>query len=146
MNSTSLGWLPNYTNTELSTWMKNDLFNALPSDLQSSIKEVNKLHFEFTSRDVGSFITNNEKCFLLTDDEVGAQLYSVAGEGTVYSVFTDNASRKRTKVNGEETWWWLKSGYQGNINRFRCVKADGSVSNGNYESTAKAGVCFGFSI
>lgn len=146
MNSVSMDWTTNYTDTDLRSWLNNDLFNSFPSTLQNNAQEVIKYTGRLSNNSVKEIVKTNEKCWLISDEETGwNQLYSLKGEGEVYDVFTDNNSRKRSKIECEPEDWWVRSTYFGNANRFGRVQANGVGTHGT-EANKLFGVCFGFCI
>ena len=141
---TSLPYTVPYTDFTLINWINNDLFNALPEELQIIVKEVQKyVHVKNKT-----FELINKKCFLLSDEELGntnayMQLF---GEGDTYPVFTDNNSRLRSKVGGDYVAWWTRSRYAGNMAAIQIVTELGEATYGNRNATDYLGVCFGFCI
>ena len=134
-----------FTGSAMYTWLQNTLLPLLPSDLQSAIKAVDKK----TSAGSQSTTINTDsmKLFLFSEVECfGTTTYSVAGEGEVYPIFTDNTSRIKKLSNGEGSanGWWERSPSANNSTNFCGVNGGGSAC-GHAASTSR-GVCFGFCI
>ena len=93
-NTNEGGW----KNSEIRTYVNNDVCNALPSDLQAVIKEVNKVS-DNGNRDKTTLNTTKDKLFLLSFEEVGFTTadsgHFVAGQGMKYEYFTDDNSREK---------------------------------------------------
>ena len=146
MNSTRTnagGW----KDSEMRTYVNNDVYSSLPLDLQAVIKTVNKKSNN-GNKDTITLNTTQDKLFLLSFEEVGfATSYNhnfVVGEGTKYEFFSDNSSRVKEYLNGESSKWWLRSTYTDYIDYFRCVNDSGAANCAN--AINGFGVVFGFSI
>lgn len=134
-----------FTGSAMYDWLQNTLYPALPEDLKAAIKAVDKK----TSAGSQSTTINTEsmKLFLFSEAECfSATTYSVAGEGEVYPIFTDNASRIKKLANGAGSayTWWERSPYASYSTGFCYVYSAG----GAYGASASfsRGVCFGFCI
>ena len=81
-------------------------------------------------------------------NECGGANLSAVGEGTKYSIFTDNTSRIKKLANGsgESNAWWHRSPDINDTSfmKYTCVNADGSFSS--VAANSKLGVNFGFCI
>lgn len=141
----------NTTNTNVSGWDGSamytycnvDLFNTLPADLKGLIKPIYK---KTSSGNQSSTLkTTADKIWLLSMEEVFGTTnnYSASGEGTLYPIFTDNASRVK-KVNGSANWWWLRSPCISDSSYFCSVGNGGSY--GSYYASGARGVAAGFCI
>ena len=134
-----------FTGSAMYTWLQGDLYNSLPSDLKSVIKEVKKK--TSAGSQSTTINTNSMKIFLFSEAECfGATTYSVSGEGTQYPIFTDAASRIKKLSNGSGSAysWWERSPSTSNSTSFCAAGNDGSADSGSASSTR--GVCFGFCI
>lgn len=134
-----------FTGSEMYSWMQNTLLMTLPSDLQAVLKTVNK---KTSAGNQSSTInTNSMKLFLFSEVELfGSTHYSFAGEGSQYSIFTNNNSRIKYLANGTGAVveWWGRSPYETNSRWFCDI-----MSNGVYgcrSSDSLYGVCFGFCV
>lgn len=137
------GWeisdMRNFTNEEL--------FNALPDNLKSIIKFVNKLS------DGGSnnktIVTTEDRCWIASYDEVGLTNSSGAlpGQGSVYSsIFSNNRSRLKyiTDETGYGRWWLRSSNYSGTTSYWRVTNNTGGAYSES--ATYEYYVAFGFCI
>ena len=141
MNDTNTnvgGW----KDSKMRTYVNNDVYGALPSDLQAVIKSVDKLTSEGNKST--NITTTSDKLFLLSEVEIfGSTTYSASGEGSQYQYFTDGGSKIKYKA-GSSDIWWERSPFVGYTGSFCNVYGDGYA---NYNSANIAyGVVFGFSI
>ena len=143
MNDTNTnvgGW----KDSKMRTYVNNDVYSALPSDLQRVIKTVNKVS-DNGNMDTTTLNTTQDKLFLLSTTEVGLNPSgNVNGQGTKYEYFTDNTSRVKKKLSGKSNFWWLRSAITHNTYRFHGVNVSGLDGISNANDTF--GVVFGFSI
>lgn len=123
--------------------------DKLPSDLQSVIKEVNKLT---SSGNLSkNIVTTADKLFLLSQAEAGSQVYSFDGEGTQYPIFTSNASRIRYAGYGGTTVrsYWCRSPHNTDKTRFCTILVTGvggGLGANRIDRQDASGVCFAFCI
>lgn len=118
------------------------IFAKMPTEVQSGIREVNKL----TSAGQGNFDTINttaDKLFLLSEIEVfGGSLNSIKGEGAQYDYYKVGNSKVKN-YNGSANYWWERSPgiYADGV--FCFVHSDGKqgATIGAYETL---GVAFAF--
>lgn len=141
------GGYMNSTNTNVGgwkscarrTWCNSVYFNALPSNIKSKVKTVQKL----TSAGTGSSTIETDiydDVFLLSEVEVfGTASVSFAGEGTQYSYFAAATSNKYKKPS-EETYnsasWWMRSPSSSSASHFCFILRTGR-SNSNNASMAR---------
>ena len=143
MNSTKTnvgGW----RDSEMRTYLKNNVLSSLPNELQSVIKTVNKVS-DVGNQDTTTLKTTEDKLFLLSTTEVGGNSYTswdVDGQGMQYEFFTDNASRIKY-LNIPERWWLRSTSVYGTI-YFGGVDSDGSYNGGIVNEGH--GVSFAFCI
>ena len=132
MNSSNIS-TGGYPASAMKTWVENNIYNKLPSDLKAIVAPVKKKCYT-TYSDASSLSEANYDVWLLAEAEVFDSANSTVGngEGTKYPIFTDNASRVK-KVNGSVNTWWLRSTYANSLNYFIYVYSDGNVS-GDYAS------------
>lgn len=110
----------------------------MPSEVQSNIKEVNKLTSE--GNESSTIVTTADKLFLLSEIEVcGTAERSASGEGTQYPYYFDAANRKKT---GGANYWWTRSPSITNATSFVWITNAGGV--GSSSSTTTTGVAFAF--
>ena len=140
-NTNTGGW----TSSQMRTgWLVN-ILNAMPGEVKSAIKEVNKL----TSKGgVNSGInTTADKLFLLSDVEVfGTNAQSFAGEGTRYAYYANNVETKSliTEVGKSTSAWWLRSPFKDNNTSFCYVNTSGVAKNSTATSTYGVAAAFCF--
>ncbi|BAK99470.1 hypothetical protein OBV_22720 [Oscillibacter valericigenes Sjm18-20] len=143
----------NADNTNYGGWPSSDLFSILvntiypklPDDLRAVIQKAYKTSAYITESGGSGSGTNVMDIWFLAEDEVSSTASLAIGsgiEGTIYPIFTDDASRIK-KVNDVASNWWLRS--CGRNASYMCrVKTDGvpdiAVAQSQY------GVAFGFCI
>lgn len=143
MNSTNTN-AGGYPASAMKTWVENNIYDKLPSDLKTLVAPVKKKWYT-TYNDANSLTEGNYNVWLLSEAEVFNSVFLTIdnGEGTKYPIFTDNASRIK-KVSGSAEHWWLGSCYKLGSSDFVFVHSNGSASyNGAYSSY---GVCAGLCI
>ena len=123
------GW----KDSKMRTYVNEDIYNSLPSDLKPIIKTVNKVS-DIGNGDKTTLNTTKDKLFLLSFEEVGFitidTSYFVPGQGAKYEYFSDDNLRKKKYLSGEPSYWWLRSAYTNNTGCFFGVDLDG---NWNYD-------------
>jgi hypothetical protein len=113
----------------------------LPTILQENIKSVKKLsdngYYDYrTSLDTGSIPTfslteTNDKIFIASAEELNTfkSNYTLEGQGTPYTMFADDASRKASNI-----YWTRSTGGKYTIHTFCIIDLDGRftiVGGGN---------------
>lgn len=138
-----------YRNSKMKSWLDSTVYDGLPEDLKSVIKTVNKK----TSAGSGSSTINTDavKVFLFSEIETfGDNVYSMSGEGSLYTRFTSNSSRTKNMSNGSGSAnnWWLRSPVVSPWANYSY--SFGSVDNNGRSDYAQSqtgyGVCFGFCV
>ena len=141
---------------EMRTYVNNDVYNALPSDLQAVIKTVDKKTSEGNAST--NITTTSDKLFLLSEVEIsGSTSFSASGEGSQYQYFTDGDSINKYNRVGSSSCWWNRSPNIGNTHvSSSLVVTDGFCSVWNFDgnsggpyfghSNSSRGVVFSFSI
>lgn len=116
------------------------IVGVMPSEVQSGIKEVNKL--TSAGYQNTTINTTTEKLFLLSEVEVaGSTMYTFAGEGNQYDYYKAGNSKVK-KLSGSAKNWWLRSPQSDGTTGFAEIIFSGSVST---EAAAqKLGVAFAF--
>lgn len=132
-----------YPASAMKTWVENNIYNKLPSDLKSIVAPVKKKWYT-TYNDANSLTESNYNVWLLSEAEIrnNADLTIGEGEGTKYPIFTYNDASRIKKVNGTASYWWLGSCDKYNSTSFVCVDSDGNTRNG-YAITNPMGVAVG---
>lgn len=124
------------------SYASSSVYSQLPSDLKTAMKTANKN----TSGGYNdqTLKTSNDKLFLFSEAEViSPTSYTLGGEGTKYSIFTDNNSRRKFRPNSSEAWWYLRSPNNGQSNNFMYVNT-GMLYGVN--ASMNNDVCFGFCV
>lgn len=148
-NTNSGGWEA----SKMRTTTMPAILATLPEDLQTVIKEVNKLSSEGGSN-ADALDTTADKLFLFSVKEVtGTNTYSLDGEGTQYDLWktllnNGNIPSRRIKRlsngDGNASYWWTRSASSGNSSSFCSFDTSGSVNL--YIANGSRGVCLGFCI
>lgn len=137
------GW----ASMSLRTWCNNNLFEALPSDLQTVVKNVNKMSDTGMSDMNYTTIIDNAWIPSLYELGIEGEQQALDGLGTPYSVFTDNSSRVRINLDGTINRYWTRSTWKQYTYSFGTItsrgKADGKEAA---VSIVPLGVCIGFCI
>ena len=123
MNSNSGGW----KNTTFRPTLQSTIYNKLPEELRSVIKNVNKKTSGGSKST--SIVTTSDNLFLFSEVEImGTITHSVAGEGEHYPYYKDAESRKK-KIRGSSSNyqdWWLRSPNKGDTNCFMYAQSSGA--------------------
>lgn len=130
--------------SDLRTWLNSVLLSALPTDLQQAIKPVIKISDRgFYAQELNRTI---DKIWVPSDAELNYENNGVvAGQGTLYPVYTDQASRK--KICDEDvslSIYWSRSTSNSNQNLGRYINTDGFM--GTRACTLNCGIAWGFCI
>ena len=152
MNSTSTnagGWPA----SEMRTYLNNDVYSALPTDLQSAIIDT-KVVSGHGSSDRDNFIST-DKLYLLSTAEVWAQgtsntiINDTGRDNTrqldyyfAQGVTTSNYSGAIKQLNGSNYWWWLRTAISGNGNDFDYVVNGGDWNISNASNTGGVSPAF----
>jgi hypothetical protein len=103
-----------YELSEMREFLNGELFEAIPSELQSVIKPVYKIS------DGGSnnktLIATVDNCWLASYDEVGLKAgnNNLTGQGLIYdSVFSSNKDSRKKYITDDTAagGWWLRTSY-----------------------------------
>ncbi len=147
MESSAVTSIGGFTNTYLFKSLQGSTFSALPPDLQSVIKTVNK---KTSAGNRSTTInTNAMKLFLFSEIEIfGSTTFSVAGEGTQYAYFANSKNRKKYIILADNTnypmYWWERSPRIDSDRQFCNVNKSGQANASGTEFDH--GVCFGFCV
>ena len=133
-----------YPASAMKTYVENNIYAKLPSDLKSMVAPVKKKWYT-TYNSASSLTEGSYSVWLLSEMEVfGSNSYTIGnGEGSKYPIFTTSSSRIK-QVNGSNNWWWLGSCLSLDSSTFVLVSSAGNV-NGNYASIS-GGVVVGLCI
>jgi hypothetical protein len=127
-----------YSGSEIRTWLTNNFISTLPSELQTAISEVSKPSDGYNT---------NDKIWLLSLSELGftdnktSPTWITSGEE--YSIFTDDASRQKKKVDASTFGeYWTRNTF--NNTSIHYISSKGSRNTGS--PTYGFGILFGFCI
>lgn len=132
------GW----TSCDMRTKHLPGILSKMPTEVQNSIREVNKLT---SAGDYSTtIVTTADKLFLLSEIEIfGIVDRSVNGEGTLYDYYKAAGSRIKT-FNGTATVWRERSPSADHDYMFCNVYSTGtsSQSDANYDRGVAFAFCF----
>ena len=137
-----------------SVWTPKDIFDRPPSwastldgfmygldpELVSCIGEVKKKTVLNSVTDGGSYVTTNEKCWLMAMGEMGVSGFSSEGSqyefynkllGGTIADWSTHAELIKTNKAGSAQYWWLRSPDTGSAFSARRVHASGYVDSGS---------------
>ena len=139
MNSSSTnvgGW----TSCDMRTTYLSSIFNFLQTEIQTGIKEVNKLT---SAGNTSSTInTTSDKLFLLSEIEIfGSTTFSKSGEGSQYDYYKAGNSKVKNFITSACDWW-ERAPHGGHTGGFGYVKSDGTAFAS--DANAARGVSFAF--
>ena len=149
MNDTSTNYLSDWTNCDMRTYLKNTVLPMLPSVVQNNIKEVTKYTNQRTGSTTFTTISSTEDIWLPSYREISNNTSNCETSGVQYnSIFTDNASRVKSKVGNNACYWWTRSASGSSSSSYSYYFAN-VYSNGhaNYigsNCTGSYGVAIGF--
>ena len=112
----------------------------MPSEVQSGIKEVNKL--TSAGNKSATINTSADKLFLLAEIEIHGRTYNAkSGEGTQYAYYSAGNSKIKYK-NGNARAWWSRSPVGGNNRGFCYINTSGTYST--YDANNSQSIAFAF--
>ena len=150
-----------------SVWTPKDIFDRPPSwastldgfmhgldpELVSCIGEVKKKTVLNSVTDGGSYVTTNEKCWLMAMGEMGVSGFSSEGSqyefynkllGGTIADWSTHAELIKTNKAGSAQYWWLRSPYTGSAYYARIVNISGFVNY--YDARGGHQAVVGFAI
>lgn len=146
MNSASTnvgGW----TSCARRSWCNEVFFEALPNNIKSVVKAVNKL--TSAGNQSSTINTDSDYCFLLSEIEIlGSISYSVAGEGSQYAWFSNAIANryKLPKFNGSSlSSYWFDRSPAGNSSRNFCF-INNRGNDGSNDASSRYGISPAFCI
>lgn len=141
-NTNSGGW----TSCAMRVSRLPNILLAMPTEIQSAIKEVNKL--TSAGNRTATINATADKLFLLSQVEVMGELnYTFEGEGTQYEYYAagnDRAKTLITEVGKSASKWWLRSPASSNNTSFAYITDAGASFNMTATSTYGITVAFCF--
>lgn len=138
MNSTNTnvgGW----NDSQMRTYLNETVYPTLPSDLRAVI--VEKTHMRTEGNQSSTLVSASDKLWLPTHFEIGGSGQGESSSYNIkYSIFTDNASRKKYRKSAPTNAqvWWLSSPYISTSGHFTMVISDGSTGSGDGASYSHA--------
>ena len=152
MNDTAInvgGWPA----TSMRTFVNNDIYNAIPSELRSAIIDTTVVSGHGSTSGEENF-TSTDKLYLLapkeiyTDfndtDDTAKDLTRTLDYYKAQGVTTRNHSEAKKKNGTNADWWWLRAARSNANNNFYYVSSIGSYTNNIADDTN--GVSPAFSI
>lgn len=140
----------NGSNTNTGGWMTSEMrlttiptvFDALPIDVRSGIRQVNKPTTIGGQQNTVNLAQDN--LFLLSEVEVfGDSPFSRGGEGVQYEYYAKGLSPIKTR-KGTDSIWWLRSPYSLGTGQFCRVSATGEANWVNATTTSYIAPAFCF--
>ena len=130
--------------TSMRTFVNNDIYNAIPSELRSAIIDTTVVSgHESTSGETN--FTSTDKLYLLapkeiyTDfndiDDTAKDLTRTLDYYTSIGVTTRNHSGAKKKNGTNADWWWLRAARSNASNNFYYVSSIGSYTNNIADDT-----------
>ena len=132
MLSVSEGWPA----SALYTYVNDDIYNALPSELKAGI--IDTYTVSGYGADGSSNNITTDKLYLLSSAEIWENgtsqdtAVNVTRQLDYYKsigVTTNNYSGAIKKYNGSDTIWWLRSARSNSSNSFITVESDGNIGS-----------------
>lgn len=140
----SVGGYQHWSTSDLRTWCNNDIFNLLPENLKTSIKEVIKV--SDTGYDGQSLEEAHDKIWICSLEEIGDETGTIiSGQGNTYPVFTDNDSRKRTLLNGSVGDYWTRTTHA-NVGTIYIIYGNSGISSTAVANAKYINILIGFCI
>ena len=138
-SSTNVG---GWTNSNLRTSTLPSILSNFPDEWQNIMITAQKKTAQGDNS--ATIVTSDDKAWLLSQIELtGANSQSYAGEGTLYPIFTDNASRIK-RVNNVANNYWTRSPAASNNQDFCFVTTAGTLEHVIAGYTL--GICLGFCV
>ena len=130
--------------TEMRTFVNDDIYNALPTELKNGIINTTVVSGHGNTAGETNF-TSIDKLYLLSTHEVweSSGITSLLSYDTVWNqtrqldyyksknVTTSNISEAIKQRNGSNDYWWLRSAYSGTNTHFYTVNINGDWTNRN---------------
>ena len=130
--------------TSMRTFVNNDIYNAIPSELRSAIIDTTVVSGHGSTSGEENF-TSTDKLYLLapkeiyTDfndtDDTAKDLTRTLDYYTSIGVTTRNHSGAKKKNGTNADWWWLRAARSNASNNFYYVSSIGSYTNNIADDT-----------
>ena len=149
MHGTSSGYLSDWANCDMRTYLRGTILPMLPSVVQNGIKEVTKYTCKRTGSATYTTVSATENIWIPSYREVSNDTSHCETSGVQYnSIFTDNASRVKSKVGNSADYWWTRSASVGSSSSysyyFGVVGNAGRADRYGFNCTYSRGVAIGF--
>lgn len=124
-------------------WLNEDFFDLLPDEWQEIIVPVVKKTANCDGSEI-KIVDTTCKVFIPSKVEIFGECYnSNKGEGEQYEGFKNWKDRVKGYPDGDSgRWYWLRSPFSGNNNKFYIVGGGGSYDNLNAHFTCGVAPCF----
>ena len=137
--------------TSMRTFVNNDIYNAIPSELRSAIIDTTVVSGHGSTIGETNF-TSTDKLYLLapkeiyTDfndtDDTAKDLTRTLDYYTSIGVTTRNHSGAKKKNGTNADWWWLRAARSNASNNFYYVSSIGSYTNNIADDTNGVSLAF----
>ena len=124
--------------TSMRTFVNNDIYNAIPSELRSAIIDTTVVSGHGSTSGETNF-TSTDKLYLLAPkeiyidfndtDDTAKDLTRTLDYYTSIGVTTRNHSGAKKKSGTNADWWWLRAARSNASNNFYYVSSIGSYTN-----------------
>ncbi len=124
--------------TSMRTFVNNDIYNAIPSELRSAIIDTTVVSGHGSTSGETNF-TSTDKLYLLAPkeiyidfndtDDTAKDLTRTLDYYTSIGVTTRNHSGAKKKSGTNADWWWLRAAHSNASNNFYYVSSIGSYTN-----------------
>ena len=136
--------------SELYTYVQNDIYNALPSELKNGI--IDTYVVSGHGKNDSANFTSTDKLYLLSPKEVWGKVNYDTTDAYIrqldyykaQGVTTSNYSGAKKQYNGSNEVWWLRAAYSNFGNGFNSVFTIGDCSH--YTANSSHGVAPAFRI
>lgn len=137
-NTNAGGWRDCQMRTQTMPALK----ALLPAEVQSGIREVNKLTSAGNQSSI--IVTTSDELFLLSEIEIfGSATYSFAGEGTQYDYYRIG-NRTAKNINGNLNAWWTRSPNATRSDIICLIGINGGIGGTNPIKSYGVPLCFCF--
>lgn len=151
MSPYSSGYLANWSNSEMRSYLQNIIKPKIPSEVREAIVQVRKYTTErATSTTNNVDVASLETVWIPSYRELIGDT-TVETTGVTYSSsYSTKAQRVRTKILGTADYWWLRSASispnSGFSYAFDFVDAEGNISSTGRDCSYARGIVLGFCL
>lgn len=139
MNSTATnenGW----AESAMRTYIKNDIWELIPTSVQTAIVSVNKTYYDLTTK---STLDISDNVWIPSYREVGLGT-DVEDSGVIYDELYTDADDRCKERDGAGLGWWLRSAHTRSSNQFYLVTSAGSAGVHRKGAVGTVSVVLGF--